>query len=151
MRESFPIPFRWTRERFGSMKANGHPHQDKKGSTYGTPSNKIEKSNHSSEIITVDDDGWKMINIGHQNLEKLLSINLLPRFVSGRLLLPMSGRSRGAATENVVARALPEATLLLADLEPTPTVRENSDRRWGDFFLEFSRLLVFFFDWGKTW
>ena len=58
MRESFPIPFRWTRERFGSMKANGHPHQDKKGSTYGTPSNKIEKSNHSSEIITVDDVLW---------------------------------------------------------------------------------------------
>ena len=43
-------------------------------------------------------------------------------FVSGRLLLPVSGRSRGATTEKVVARALPEVTLLLADLEPTPTV-----------------------------
>lgn len=42
-----------------------------------------------------------------------------------------------------MARALPEATLLLADLEPTPTVRGTQIEDDRIFFREFSRLLVF--------
>ena len=48
-----------------------------------------------------------------------------------------------------MARALPEATLLLADLEPTPTVRETQIEDDRIFFREFSRLLVFFLIGGR--
>ena len=90
------------------------------------PQTKLKKPNHTSRLNT---SLWMFLLVeddppGHLNWRNSSIHPIGPRFVSGRLLLPVSGRSRGA--EKVVARVLPEATLLLADLEPTPTVGGNS-------------------------
>ena len=99
----------------------------------------------------MDDDGWKMI-LGHQKFGETPLHQSTPKVCFRPFASPHvrekprcnNGESRGsgAARSDVAA----------GGFGTDAHGKGNSDRRDDRiFFREFSGLLVFFFDWRKTW